>query len=847
MASQSIAAVTGSKSQLREALNRVRSKITPVWPLADYVAVNPFAGFSQHKFMETASQLASIASIELFMPLDHYRQLYRDGTLTRASINTALDEMVADGIEGIECLDINQILSVLSAPLAGNLYSETSDRQSIGNGRELRTMTDFIDHFCGARWSQTIADEISRHCASFYDAGQAGWSHTDASGSLYGYWHQVARIDRNFEVLGIHGFRELVAELPSKPEDALKYLLERLQVPESVWYELLLCEALKLPGWSAWARYQDQKGDQSGVPGNDFVGLLAMRLAYQTAVSKALNFSVNWQSLIEHSAADSSESYGVHTEFLIRYAVLRAEEISIRNRLLAGMNLNNAVNVRGERYLSQMVFCIDVRSERIRRHMEASSPSIQTFGFAGFFGLPIELTAMGEEHGHACVPVLLTPKFKVSEDLDGPSDSARKSALDDRRSKRQLRRWWQNFQSSATSCFSFVESLGLWYGIKLITRSLGYCEAAPQRFDGVAPEHQDMLGPVLRGLEEQGVTHTRLVELSESILKGIGITDDFARLVVFCGHGSCGQNNPLQAGLDCGACGGHTGEANARLAAKLLNQDFIRQGLAARGILIPEDTHFLAALHNTTTDNLQFFDLHQLPNTHRKDLDELKALASGASQQTRMERQSSLSSPSLADLMRRSRDWAEVRPEWGLAGNAAFIAGPREWTKSMTMEGRVFLHSYQHSHDPELAILEQIMTAPMIVAHWINMQYYASAVAPAHFGSGTKTIHNVVGKFGLLAGNGGDLMTGLPWQSLHDGHRYQHEPLRLLAVVAAPREAIHQVLQRNPAVEETLRNDWMQLVAAEESSFYRYTQSGEWEELNVAQKSTHHNEQLIPG
>ena len=59
------------------------------------------------------------------------------------------------------------------------------------------------------------------------------------------------------------------------------------------------------------------------------------------------------------------------------------------------------------------------------------------------------------------------------------------------------------------------------------------------------------------------------------------------------------------------------------------------------------------------------------------------------------------------------------------------------------------------------------MTAPMIVAHWINMQYFASTVDNDHFGSGNKTIHNVVGRFGILSGNGGDLMTGLPWQSLH--------------------------------------------------------------------------------
>jgi uncharacterized protein YbcC (UPF0753/DUF2309 family) len=823
----------------------VQNKVTPVWPLADYVAVNPFSVFSHCDFLETASQLTSIASIELFMPLDYYRQQYRDGNLTRECINTALDEMVADGVHGVESIDVNQILAVLHWPLEGRFHTETTDRHKAGIGRDFNTLTDYIDHFCGAQWSQAIADEVSKYCSGYYDAGQATWVSAQSSDSLFDSWRKAAQIDLSFEVLGVRGFRNLVSKLPSDPEVALGGLLEQLKVPQSVWYNLLLCEAFKLPGWSAWTRYQDQTKQQAGGVGSDFVGLLAIRLAYQLAVSRLTDFTVNWQSLVENLPTFSPKDRQIQMVGLIRYALLKAEEIQVRQRLLAGVRLEHSTESNSPRFHCQMVFCIDVRSERIRRHLEACASSIQTFGFAGFFGLPIEMVPMGEQQGHACVPVLLTPKFKVREELCMPVYSIQVSASQGRQVRRQLRRLWQDFQTSATSCFSFVESMGLWYSVKLIAKSLGYGLQTSQRFDGIAKEYQEVLGPSLSGLDEQGMTPAKLIDLAESILKGIGVVHDFARLVVFCGHGSCGENNPLQAGLDCGACGGHTGEANARLAAKLLNQSFVRQGLAERGIEIPEDTHFLAALHNTTTDALKFFDLHLLPSTHIKDLEELQTLASKASERTLVERQPKLSCESLADLLKRSRDWSEVRPEWGLAGNAAFIAGPRELTKSMTMDGRVFLHSYHYARDPEFKVLEQIMTAPMIVAHWINMQYYASTVAPAHFGSGTKTIHNVVGKFGLLSGNGGDLMTGLPWQSLHDGQLYQHQPVRLLAVVAAPREAISCVLAKNSSVQDSLRNDWMQLVAVEESGYYRYTRSGDWEELEMSQESIQPKEHLM--
>jgi len=200
------------------------------------------------------------------------------------------------------------------------------------------------------------------------------------------------------------------------------------------------------------------------------------------------------------------------------------------------------------------------------------------------------------------------------------------------------------------------------------------------------------------------------------------------------------------------------------------------------------------------------------------------------------ERLSPLASPIRDDLIRRSRDWSEIRPEWGLAGNVAFIAAPRELTRSVPLHGRSFLHSYDHRSDRDFAVLEQIMTAPLVVANWINMQYYASTVDPALFGSGNKTVHNVVGQFGLFSGNGGDLMTGLPWQSVHDGHGYQHHPLRLLAVIAAPRLAIETVVGKHEPVANLVTNGWVQLLAAEASGFYRYTARGTWEQLTTAGK-----------
>ncbi len=173
----------------------------------------------------------------------------------------------------------------------------------------------------------------------------------------------------------------------------------------------------------------------------------------------------------------------------------------------------------------------------------------------------------------------------------------------------------------------------------------------------------------------------------------------------------------------------------------------------------------------------------------------------------------------------RATDWSELRPEWGLAGNAAFLIAPRGLTRGIPLEGRAFLHSYDHEKDPTGAILEQIMTAPVVVANWINMQYYASMVDGNRFGSGNKTLHNVVGNFGLLVGSGGDLRTGLPWQSLHDGEEWRHQPLRLQVIAAAPRERIEAIIAKHPLLMDLFSGNWLHLIAIEGRAFYRFTRN----------------------
>ena len=825
-------AATDINESLQNLVSSTCKRIPPLWTLKNFVAVNPFVGLSDGHFVAAAKLMQQVGHGEILMPAEFYREQISSGRIQEKDFQAALvlakNTLPPEWAEQIDFAKFDGLENALV-----NSPAQTSAPRVLA-------FADFLDRESGSGWAAFVVEEISKWCSAYFDQGQSSWRMPWRNLGLFAAWKQAAQLDANAEMTGLKSFREFVAALPEDYFEFIGQALAKLGVPERLQPDFLHRQLMSVPGWSSYVQFLVREKGLASQNDDSLAQLLAIRLVYDLALLKQFEHDeinlVSWKNAFNEIEL---EGKAISPDLLARYVAQLALEHGYQSELIAKLKNHPPKPVPPGQKSLQAVFCIDVRSEVFRRALEAQSDEIETIGFAGFFGMTIEYLKFGQPIGGAQCPVLLTPKVKVRESLR-VSGAGGEGALLRRMNFRQtVNGAWNSFKTSAISCFSFVETAGLWFGVKLAQDSLAL--AAPET--GFAGAKEKMFPKIEREVccagthghdWETGIAPADQIALASFALNKMGLVKDFAKVVLICGHGSATANNPYGSALDCGACGGHAGDANARVAADILNQPAVRAGLQLHGIQIPAETIFIAGLHNTTTDEVLIYDAENLSPGHSAELEIIKRWLSAASKKTRQERAATLGLGEVpeveldAQLFLRSRDWAQVRPEWGLANNAAFIAAPRERTKCLNLCGRTFLHNYDAQLDADKSTLELIMVAPMVVASWINLQYYGSTVNNRLFGSGNKVLHNVVGTFGVWQGNGGDLQSGLPLQSVHDGARWMHEPLRLNVFIEASRVDIVGIIEKQPGVRELVENAWVNLFAMEKAGkeIYRFVGHG---------------------
>lgn len=508
---------------------------------------------------------------------------------------------------------------------------------------------------------------------------------------------------------------------------------------------------------------------------------------------------------------------------------LYAFERNYRERFFHALRANHGRGrwqQRGQRPEAQLVFCMDDREEGFRRHLEEYNPAIETLGAAGFFGIAMNYRGLDDHKVTPLCPVVVTPAHEVQEIARaGGAATVSRHQRGKRINNSVAAILYHSLRRRLLLATPLLDAIAPVALLGLLAKALfpkpqqrllaGAANTlAPKVNTQLHFSNTDTLTPATTTQPKLGFTDTEQADRIAGFLRNTGLTYSFAELVVLMGHGSISQNNPHLAAYDCGACSGRHGGPNARVFAAMANRPVIRTLLAARGIVIPEDTWFIGAEHNTCNEAISWYDVDDLPAARRPAFNKLQQALRHAQQWSAHERCRRLASAprrptpaqALAHIEERATDYSQARPELGHATNAAAIVGRRSLSQGAFFDRRVFLISYDPSQDADGKILEGILLAVGPVGAGINLEYYFSTVNNDRFGCGSKVPHNLTGFFGVMEGAGSDLRTGLPQQMVEI-----HEAMRLQLLVEAQTAVLERIYTEQPSLRELIAGAWLHL------------------------------------
>ena len=808
-------------AQIRADVARAGRIIAPLWPLSSFVAVNPVGGLEADGFDSAASDARRWLRGRTHLSLAHSRADFRDGLINEDNLIEAIHLRFMELCSRDPLLVGGRTVHPDEIILTDLVHGpEASDGLLPRTALERLTTPESDDVVL-------IDDVLSKWLTSY--VSPPPWPHSLPGESFTAMALRRAGVDPSLGRILHPRARTWLRSLDDDPARIIDVAFETMHVDDEARVAEMRGHLASIAGWSGLAKWRTEWAQPDDTrPTVSPIEIVAVRAMLESAVAMTMHadfrtarprldddmtpiddarhLAARVTAAMEHLGLPDVPALRPEITELLEAvpgaeraaAWLAASEANVDQRLLSMLDRPEpAPDVAPPD--AQLVFCIDVRSEGLRRHLEVDGRH-QTIGFAGFFGIPMRVRLAGWDHAEARCPVLVAPGADATEipNPDAVADLAR-----------QLRR-------SATAGgvqVAHAETKHVVGASFVAAETLGWLLgplAAAKTF--LSRPRRRTRRPTTTVQFDDAVLVEQRVFFAESALSTMGLTQGFAPLVALCGHTSHTTNNAHATALECGACAGASGEGNARAVASLLNSPDVRVGLEERGIEIPDDTWFIAGLHDTVSDHVELLDTQHAPSSHQQRIEDLRRRLAEAAEAQVGDRAVALPGPARS-AHARGADWAQVRPEWGLARNAAFIIGPRSMTQGLDLGGRAFLHSYDSENDPSGKVLETIMTAPLVVGHWISSQYYFSTVDPEVFGAGDKLLHNPVGTLGVLSGDGGDLRVGLPLQSTHVAGRRHHQPVRLIAIIEAEPARIEQIINANPILQTLTSGSWVRIAA----------------------------------
>lgn len=757
-------------------------------PLKDFVHHNTLHAFQNLNFHDALQMASENFGYKTYLPVETFRALFES-----KKINPDILERVIISQKGKENLEqwkmnlLEKDYKSQPEPLIGRLNKIWKSHYHVNLDKETH-MTLF------------------RVLGSYLDQGIAIWKFPVPSKGLL---TAVRNLESNSftNLLKTNRAKNLLLDNKTSLEDLLYILVG----DRAFFRQYLFDQQFGHPGWSGMVAVLEQQPqsllDRKQVSLYDLIFLEC--LLEIDALDRRLG--EGWEPLVKNIPKELIPILIKPEEneyFQVQKLWQEAFEWTYFDQVIMGLQHSQNKDPKNEQPSFQALFCIDDRCCSIRRYIERFAPDCQTFGTAGFFNIPFYFQP---EHGKFMTkvcPAPVTPVHVIRE-----SEAGLRHEKDTHFSKHT---------KGIFGGWAISQTMGFWSAVKMAKNILrpGPTPAMVSSFSHMDPKGKLTIeckkpDHKYHGLQV-GFTLEEMTNSLEGMLRSIGLVKDFAPLVYIIGHGASSVNNTHYAGYDCGACSGRAGSVNARVGANFGNNPEVRNALKERGINIPDSTQFVGGLHDTTRDEMEFYDTDILTETnslmHQHNLGTFEiALDYNAKERSR--RFDNVDSTMEADKIRkkiklRALSLFEPRPEWNHATNALCIIGKRENNKRLFFDKRAFLNSYDYSIDPEGKYLLNIVKAVAPVCGGINLEYYFSRVDNDRLGAGTKLPHNVMGLIGVANGIDGDLRTGLPKQMINI-----HDPLRILITIEHFPDTILKTIQTHEPTYEWFFNDWVKLVA----------------------------------
>ncbi|ERM83337.1 hypothetical protein P872_15960 [Rhodonellum psychrophilum GCM71 = DSM 17998] len=774
-------------SSLTHVLHELGHYLPAQSPLKDFVHHNTLHAYQHLPFHEGIQIASENFGYKVYWRLEKYRELYHAGKINDEILDRIITEHKgAEKLKHWKQLLIHQAPQEFPEPKVGKLRKLWRENYNLNLDKE-------------------VHNTLFRIVSSYLDQGIAIWKFPSESKGLLS---AVRILEKNSFSTFIKSdrSRELLFSTKTRLEDLLFLLVGN----EERYSQYLFDQQFAHPGWSGMVagleNHPERLLDKKKVSLHDLIFLEC--LLEIDALDRRRG--TKWTALAKHipsempgifEASQPSEILQIHSLWQ------EAFEWTYYDQVIKGLQLSHAKKAEKDRPSFQAMFCIDDRCCSIRRYIERFSPDCQTYGTAGFFNIPFYFQP---EHGKFMTkvcPAPVDPIHVIKE--SGAKIRHEKDAHFSKHSKGVFGAWF------------ISQTMGFWSAIKIAKNIFrpGPTPAMVSSFNHMDPKGKlsiECIHPDQRhhGLQV-GFTVEEMANSLEGLLKSIGLVNNFAPLVYVMGHGASSVNNTHYAGYDCGACSGRAGSVNARAIAHIGNHKAVRTILKTRGIEIPDETQFIGGLHDTTRDEMEFYDLDILVKKNRllhANNVQTFEIALDFNAKERSRRFNTINSKDDAKKIHdkvklRAMSLFEPRPEWNHATNALCVVGKRENNRHLFLDKRAFLNSYDHRIDPEGKYLFNILKAVAPVCGGINLEYYFSKVDNQQLGAGSKLPHNVMGLIGVANGMDGDLRTGLPLQMVNI-----HDPLRILITVEHYPEVILNAIQSHAATYEWFINEWVRMV-----------------------------------